>query len=151
MLVKTCVKFKPFVSSYYFSYDLTCSVSLISFHLQSSKNDSWESLRIWKWTFFSWKVQVSREELIIIVKLLSHDLLFSINFSPSNVVMLVLLVFLRLYFCVPSFLVWYWALPLPFCRYNIRYGKVTALDEDVDEAANAADIHQKVLTLKDGI
>lgn len=35
-------------------------------------------------------------------------------------------------------------------RYNIRYGKVNAPDEDVDEAANAADIHQKVLTLKDG-
>ena len=36
-------------------------------------------------------------------------------------------------------------------RYNIRYGKVNAPDEDVDEAANAADIHQKVLTLKDGM
>ena len=36
-------------------------------------------------------------------------------------------------------------------RYNIRYGKVTASDDDVVQAADAADIHQKALTLKDGI
>lgn len=35
-------------------------------------------------------------------------------------------------------------------RYNIRYGRVAATDEDVDQAAKAADIHEKVLTLKDG-
>lgn len=58
--------------------------------------------------------------------------------------------FLRHYLWV-SFLVQCWVLTLPFRRYNIRYGKVPAPDEDVDQAADAADIHQKVLTLKDGM
>lgn len=35
-------------------------------------------------------------------------------------------------------------------RYNIRYGRVGASSEDIDQAAQAADIHDKVLTLKDG-
>eukprot|EP00795_Rhopilema_esculentum_P006769 gene6769-12335_t len=35
-------------------------------------------------------------------------------------------------------------------RYNIRYGRVEAPDEEIDQSAEAADIHEKVLTLKDG-
>ena len=36
------------------------------------------------------------------------------------------------------------------CRYNIRYGRVTAEDKDVEDAADAADIHQRILTFTDG-
>ena len=32
------------------------------------------------------------------------------------------------------------------CRYNIRYGRVDAGDEEVEEAAKAADIHEKIQT-----
>jgi len=35
-------------------------------------------------------------------------------------------------------------------RYNIRYGRVSAEDEQVEDAARAADIHTKVLTFPDG-
>ena len=35
-------------------------------------------------------------------------------------------------------------------KYNIRYGKHTATDEQVEEAAKAADIHDKIVTLPDG-
>ena len=31
-------------------------------------------------------------------------------------------------------------------RYNVRYGRVTASDEEVEDAAEAADIHQRILT-----
>lgn len=31
-------------------------------------------------------------------------------------------------------------------RYNIRYSKFTATDEEVDNAADVADIHQRILT-----
>ncbi|XP_067130723.1 ATP-binding cassette sub-family B member 6 [Centruroides vittatus] len=34
--------------------------------------------------------------------------------------------------------------------YNIRYGKVTAYEEEVEEAAKAADIHSQILTFPDG-
>lgn len=34
-----------------------------------------------------------------------------------------------------------------FCfRYNIRYGRVDATDEDVENAADAADIHERILS-----
>lgn len=32
------------------------------------------------------------------------------------------------------------------CRYNIKYGRMTATDADVIEAARGADIHDKVMT-----
>ena len=35
-------------------------------------------------------------------------------------------------------------------QYNIRYGKHTATDEQVEEAAKAADIHDKIISLPDG-
>eukprot|EP00794_Sanderia_malayensis_P015285 gene15285-16862_t len=35
-------------------------------------------------------------------------------------------------------------------RYNIRYGRVDAEAEEVNQAAQAADIHDKIVTLKDG-
>ena len=35
-------------------------------------------------------------------------------------------------------------------RYNIRYGCVVATDKAVEEAAEAADIHQRILSLPDG-
>ncbi|KAM5124838.1 ATP-binding cassette sub-family B member 6 [Mantella aurantiaca] len=35
-------------------------------------------------------------------------------------------------------------------RNNIRYGRVSASDEEVEEAALAADIHQRILTFRDG-
>lgn len=35
-------------------------------------------------------------------------------------------------------------------RDNIRYGRVTASDHEVEEAANAADIHDKIMTFPDG-
>lgn len=35
------------------------------------------------------------------------------------------------------------------CRYNIRYGRVTASDEEVEEAAKAAEIHTRILTFPD--
>ncbi|XP_077129278.1 ATP-binding cassette sub-family B member 6 [Ranitomeya variabilis] len=35
-------------------------------------------------------------------------------------------------------------------RNNIRYGRVTATDEEVEEAAMAADIHERILTFRDG-
>lgn len=34
-----------------------------------------------------------------------------------------------------------------FCfRYNIRYGRVEATDEEVETAADAADIHERILS-----
>ena len=33
---------------------------------------------------------------------------------------------------------------------NIRYGRITASDHEVEEAALAADIHDKILTFPDG-
>ena len=36
-----------------------------------------------------------------------------------------------------------------FCRYNIRYGRISAQDEEVTEAAKAADIHDRILTFPD--
>ena len=36
-------------------------------------------------------------------------------------------------------------------RYNIRYGKVTASDEEVEKAAAVADIHERILTFPEGI
>lgn len=33
---------------------------------------------------------------------------------------------------------------------NIRYGRITASDQEVEEAAIAADIHDKILTFPDG-
>lgn len=35
-------------------------------------------------------------------------------------------------------------------RYNIRYGKVSAYDEETEEAAKAADIHSQILTFPEG-
>ena len=35
-------------------------------------------------------------------------------------------------------------------RYNIRYGRVDATDEEVEKAAIAADIHDKILTFPEG-
>uniref|UniRef100_A0A672LQ53 ATP-binding cassette sub-family B member 6 n=1 Tax=Sinocyclocheilus grahami TaxID=75366 RepID=A0A672LQ53_SINGR len=35
-------------------------------------------------------------------------------------------------------------------RDNIRYGRVTATDQEVEEAATAADIHDKIITFPDG-
>ena len=31
-------------------------------------------------------------------------------------------------------------------RYNIRYGRVDASDEEVEDAAQAADIHERILS-----
>lgn len=31
-------------------------------------------------------------------------------------------------------------------RYNIRYGRVTATEEEIENAADAADIHNRILT-----
>lgn len=36
-----------------------------------------------------------------------------------------------------------------FFSYNIHYGKVTATDTEVKEAAKNADIHDKILTFPD--
>ncbi|KAM9305250.1 ATP-binding cassette sub-family B member 6 [Gastrophryne carolinensis] len=35
-------------------------------------------------------------------------------------------------------------------RNNIRYGRVSATDEEVEQAAAAADIHERILTFRDG-
>ncbi|KAK2158020.1 hypothetical protein NP493_1828g00001 [Ridgeia piscesae] len=35
-------------------------------------------------------------------------------------------------------------------RYNIRYGRVAASDEEVEDAARAADIHDRIVTFTDG-
>ncbi len=35
-------------------------------------------------------------------------------------------------------------------RDNIRYGRVTASDQEVEEAATAADIHDKIITFPEG-
>ena len=35
-------------------------------------------------------------------------------------------------------------------QYNIRYGRVSATDDEVEEAAKAADIHEKILTFPEG-
>lgn len=35
-------------------------------------------------------------------------------------------------------------------RDNIRYGRVAATDQEVEEAAIAADIHDKIITFPDG-
>jgi ATP-binding cassette subfamily B (MDR/TAP) protein 6 len=35
-------------------------------------------------------------------------------------------------------------------RYNIRYGKVSATDEEVELAAQAAQIHEKILNFPEG-
>ena len=31
-------------------------------------------------------------------------------------------------------------------RYNVRYGRVTASDQEVEDATDAADIHTRILT-----
>ena len=36
------------------------------------------------------------------------------------------------------------------CRYNIRYGRVTAFEEEVEDAARAADIHDRIMSFTDG-
>lgn len=36
-------------------------------------------------------------------------------------------------------------------RENIRYGRIGATDQEVEEAALAADIHHKILSLPDGV
>ena len=33
-----------------------------------------------------------------------------------------------------------------YFRYNIRYGRVDATDEEVESAADAADIHERILS-----
>ena len=35
-------------------------------------------------------------------------------------------------------------------RYNIRYGKVNCTNQEVEDAANAADIHKKITTFPEG-
>lgn len=35
-------------------------------------------------------------------------------------------------------------------RENIRYGRISATDQELEEAALAADIHHKILSLPDG-
>jgi len=35
-------------------------------------------------------------------------------------------------------------------RYNIRYGRVQATDEEVEDAARTADIHEQILGFPDG-
>lgn len=35
-------------------------------------------------------------------------------------------------------------------RYNIRYGNVDATDKQVEEAADNADIHERILSFPDG-
>jgi len=35
-------------------------------------------------------------------------------------------------------------------RYNIRYGRSTAADEEVENAARVADIHDRILSFPDG-
>lgn len=35
-------------------------------------------------------------------------------------------------------------------RYNIRYGNVDATDQQVEEAADNADIHERILSFPDG-
>lgn len=35
-------------------------------------------------------------------------------------------------------------------RDNIRYGRITASDQEVEEAAIAADIHDKIMTFPEG-
>lgn len=35
-------------------------------------------------------------------------------------------------------------------RENIRYGRISASDQEVDDAAIAADIHDKILSFADG-
>ena len=37
-----------------------------------------------------------------------------------------------------------------FYRYNVRYGRVGASEEELQEAAKAADIHEKILTFPEG-
>ena len=37
-------------------------------------------------------------------------------------------------------------LRLHYFRYNIRYGRVTASDEEVEDAARFAEIHDRILT-----
>ena len=34
-------------------------------------------------------------------------------------------------------------------RYNIRYGRIGAADDEVDEAARAADIHDRIMNFPD--
>ena len=36
-------------------------------------------------------------------------------------------------------------------RYNIRYGRVSAPDNELENAARAADIHERILTFPDGL
>ena len=36
-------------------------------------------------------------------------------------------------------------------RFNIRYGRVDASDEEIEEAAKAADIHDRILSFTDGM
>lgn len=37
------------------------------------------------------------------------------------------------------------------CRYNIRFGRPSASDEEIYEAAKAAMIHDKILSLPEGL
>ena len=37
-----------------------------------------------------------------------------------------------------------------YARYNVRYGRSTATDEEVEDAARTADIHDRILTFPDG-
>jgi ABC-type transport system involved in Fe-S cluster assembly fused permease/ATPase subunit len=37
-----------------------------------------------------------------------------------------------------------------FCRYNVRYGRVSAPDDEVMEAARVADIHERILSFPEG-
>ena len=36
-------------------------------------------------------------------------------------------------------------------RYNIRYGRLTASDAETEEAAQAAEIHDKIVTMPEGM
>ena len=36
-------------------------------------------------------------------------------------------------------------------RYNVRYGRSTATDAEVENAARTADIHDRILTFPDGM
>lgn len=36
-------------------------------------------------------------------------------------------------------------------RDNIRYGRITATDQEVEDAALVADIHHQILTFNDGV
>ena len=58
------------------------------------------------------------------------------------------------YFVPVRHVIRYWSfihwLPVVSDRYNIRYGRVTATDEEVQDAARIADIHDRIVTFPDG-